>query len=121
MTQLKYSMLIQWSEEDNCYVVTSPEWTNYVGPSLTGGGRPGRAGLGAGAGASGLWPVHVGGWRPARRVGTCIVCSVVSGFWVPLFGGFWSLSPVVALGIARPPVAWCLFPRLLLVLRGSWW
>lgn len=36
MEQPKYSMLIQWSEEDNCYVVTSPEWANYLGPITDG-------------------------------------------------------------------------------------
>lgn len=27
-----YSILIQWSEEDNCYVVSIPEFTNYYQP-----------------------------------------------------------------------------------------
>jgi antitoxin HicB len=26
MAQPKYSMIIQWSDEDGCYVVTLPEW-----------------------------------------------------------------------------------------------
>jgi antitoxin HicB len=25
---IKYSMIIQWSEEDQCYVATLPEWGN---------------------------------------------------------------------------------------------
>jgi antitoxin HicB len=25
---MKYSMLIQWSEEDQCYLVIAPEWTD---------------------------------------------------------------------------------------------
>ena len=28
----RYSILIQWSEEDNCYVVSIPEFTNYYQP-----------------------------------------------------------------------------------------
>ena len=27
-----YSILIQWSEEDRCYVVSIPEFTNYYQP-----------------------------------------------------------------------------------------
>ena len=27
-----YSILIQWSQEDNCYVVSIPEFTNYYQP-----------------------------------------------------------------------------------------
>lgn len=27
-----YSILIQWSEEDKCYVVSIPEFTNYYQP-----------------------------------------------------------------------------------------
>lgn len=27
-----YSILIQWSEEDQCYVVSIPEFTNYYQP-----------------------------------------------------------------------------------------
>ena len=28
----RYSILIQWSEEDNCYVVSIPEFTDYYQP-----------------------------------------------------------------------------------------
>ncbi len=28
MEPLKYSMIIEWSDEDNCYVVTLPEFPN---------------------------------------------------------------------------------------------
>ncbi|NEO00536.1 MAG: type II toxin-antitoxin system HicB family antitoxin, partial [Moorea sp. SIO3I7] len=27
---MKYSILIQWSEEDNSYVASLPEWGNYA-------------------------------------------------------------------------------------------
>ncbi|WP_424095972.1 type II toxin-antitoxin system HicB family antitoxin [Moorena producens] len=27
---MKYSILIQWSEEDNCYVASLPEWGQYA-------------------------------------------------------------------------------------------
>lgn len=29
---MKYSILIQWSNEDNCFVVTLPEFTNVMQP-----------------------------------------------------------------------------------------
>lgn len=32
----RYTLQIKWSDEDNCYVVFSPEWTNYSGPIAEG-------------------------------------------------------------------------------------
>jgi antitoxin HicB len=32
MNLMKYSMKIEWSEEDNCYVVFSPEFTKAMQP-----------------------------------------------------------------------------------------
>lgn len=37
MTTLKYSMLIQWSDQDNCYVVVLPEWQGLVLMPVTDG------------------------------------------------------------------------------------
>lgn len=36
MKRPKYSLLIQWSDEDTCYVVLAPEWDNFVGPIADG-------------------------------------------------------------------------------------
>lgn len=37
MTKPKYSMLIQWSDEDNCYVVLLPEWEGLLLQPVTDG------------------------------------------------------------------------------------
>lgn len=31
-----YTLEIKWSEEDACYVVLAPEWSNYFGPVAEG-------------------------------------------------------------------------------------
>ena len=40
---LHYSMLIEWSEEDQAYLVTLPEWANHVIMPVTHGSSYGEA------------------------------------------------------------------------------
>ncbi|HET8906107.1 MAG TPA: type II toxin-antitoxin system HicB family antitoxin [Ktedonobacterales bacterium] len=40
---LKYSMTIQWSDEDGCYVVLLPEWEGLVLQPVTDGKTPRKA------------------------------------------------------------------------------
>jgi predicted RNase H-like HicB family nuclease len=40
---LRYSMLIEWSEEDQAFLVTLPEWADHVIMPVTHGGTYGEA------------------------------------------------------------------------------